>query len=793
MNHRHVRAGLLAAAAAAALSSACAQAQTTAGPQSTPAPDASNPRPAQSDADRAQAAATVQQGPTDTANPSPSQDIVVTATKRNESLEKVPISVAVFTDQAIQAAGITRPSNFLTSVPNVTFIEDNAGEAYVNIRGQTAVRNSDPNVAFVIDGVTLSSVKAFNQDLFDLQQIEVLKGPQSALYGRNAAAGAVVITTKRPGDTLAGEVTGAVGNQDAKRINAAVSGPLTDTLGFSLAGSFRHTDGSYRNVTTGEYPQRANSLNGRARLVYDDHDKLTIDLKVDGYHSYGGGSAYVAQFVGLPIGGFPGTALDANNTNIPFNSNVRSAFDEHFIDGSLKIEYDLGFAKLTSITGANKLTEYFGSDSPPYIPQDTGLAGGGTVQQYTYRDRNISEEVRLTSPSAGRFRWQLGFYYLDYTRNQTSKIDLDTQGRLPSNKYDIDLSTAAMPTVSYSNPLYHTKNYAPFASAQLDVTKQLHVNVAGRYDTEQRSIRENANPAINPLTKASYNNCVALTGRAFTNCYNETTFHQFEPKASVSYDLSNIGSVYASYGRGFKSGGFNPIGSRQALLAALPAGQAASLVYVQDSYSKEVSTSWEVGTKLRLFDRRLALNLAAFTTDISGAQQFAFFPTVGLQTTVSIDKVRARGFDADFDYTFPFRLRVFGGYGYTDSIVKAFAGNPADVGNRAPGAFKSTLTLGATQSFDLGGNLQLVPRVEYNHYGSIFWDVDNTKGTRRNPLSLFNGRLTLKSADRWQLSLYADNIFDKSYYQEVVPLLSVFTVNYLAPRRTFGIEGRVNF
>lgn len=766
--------------------------QTTAGPQSTPAPapgtSASPPPPSTADA------ANTLRGSPDTANDSPSEgEIIVTATKRNESLEKVPISVSVFTETAIKDAGIVRASNFLASVPNVTFIEDNAGEAYVNIRGQTAVRNSDPNVAFVVDGVTLSSVKGFNQDLFDLQQIEVLKGPQSALYGRNAAAGAIVITTKRPGDTLKGQITAAVGNQDTYRGNAGISGPLTDTLGFSIAGSARHTDGSYTNITTGEKPHRSSNFNGRGRLVYDNHDNLLIDLKVDASHSYGGGSAYNAQVVGLPIGGFPGTALDANNTNIPFNSNVPTEFKETFLNASLKAEYDFGFATFTSITGANKLNQYFASDSPPYIPQDTGIAGGGTVQQYTYRDRSISEEIRLTSPSTGRFRWQLGAYILRYTRNQVSKINLDTQGRLPDNERGIDPPTSTSPTVSYGNPYYTTTNYAPFASAQFDLTDRLHLNVAGRYDTERRSIRENADPSINPLTGQSYNTCVALTGRTFSNCISKTVFHQFEPKASVSYDLTGLGSIYASYGRGFKSGGFNPIGARQALLAALPVGIPASTVYVQDGYDKEVSTSYEVGTKLRLLDRKLAVNFALFTTDISGAQQFAFFPSVGIQTTVSIDKVRARGFDVDVDYTLPFGLRVFGGYGYIDSKVKEFSGNPANVGNRGPGAFKSTLTLGATQAFALGGDLQLVPRIEYNHYGSIFWDVDNTPGTRRNPLSLLNARLTLKSGERWQLSAYGDNLTNESYFQEVVPLLSVFTVNYKAPLRTYGLEARFDF
>src|SRR3546814_3386763 len=121
--------------------------------------------------------------------------------------------MSVLTETAITSAGIDRASEFLSNIPNVTFIEDNAGEVYVNIRGQTSVRNSDPNVAVVIDGATLTSLKSFNQDLFGLKQIEVLKGPQSALYGRNAAAGAIVITTKEPGDTFEGTAMVGYGNR----------------------------------------------------------------------------------------------------------------------------------------------------------------------------------------------------------------------------------------------------------------------------------------------------------------------------------------------------------------------------------------------------------------------------------------------------------------------------------------------------------------------------------------------------------------------------------------------------
>lgn len=717
-------------------------------------------------------------------------DIVVTATKRNESLVKVPATVSVFSNEAIAAAGITRPADFLNSVPNVTFIEDNAGEAFINIRGQTSARNSDPNVAIVIDGVTLSTIKGFNSDLFDLQQIEVLKGPQSALYGRNAAAGAIVVTTKQPGDEFEGHVGLTVGNFDTQRLTGGVSGPLSQTLKLGVAGSYSHTAGSFTNITNGQKVAALESYSGRARLIFEPTDRLTMNFQVGGHRSRGASTAYIAQIVGLPNGGFPGTELDANNTDIPYDTNVVSYFSEDFYDTQLKIDYDLDFATITSISAYNRLRQVYGSDSPPYRPT-TGT--GDTVQRYSYLDKNYSQELRLTSRSDQRFRYQVGFYILRFLRDQTSKINLDTLGVAPRGD-QVDLPGTPQPTLAYSNPKGKTTSYAPFASFQFDITPELHLSAAGRYDTEHRSIREAAPVDINPLTGASYNNCVALTGAPIDQCKASRTFKQFEPKVSLSYDIGSNATAYVSYGKGFKSGGFNPIGGREALIAAAEAaGLPASSVYVQDQFGKEVSESYEVGIKTRLFDRRLSLNFAAFSTTIENAQQFEFFPSAGLQTIVGIDRIKTKGIDVDFDARLPGTLRLFGGFGYTRGRVDKFSGNPSFEGNVAPGAFKYTINLGATASVKLTNDLDLVPRVEFNRFGSIWWDAANTPGTKRDPLNLVDARLTLKSAAGWDISAYSNNLFNEKYYQIVVPLLGFFTVNSYGPTRSYGIEARLSF
>jgi iron complex outermembrane receptor protein len=716
-------------------------------------------------------------------------EILVTATKRSESLTKVPIQITVFNAAQLQAIGAVRPENILISTPNVTFITEATGDSFTNIRGQTSVRNSDPNVAVVIDGVQLSSLKQFNQDLLNIKQIEILKGPQSAIYGRNAAAGAIVVTTEEPSDHFTGHVAAGYADWKTANVQATVSGPITDRLKFTAAGSYRRTDGPFTNITTGEKVYRLNTGLGQFRLLWEPTDNLVVDFKLSGHKTTGGATALQTQLLGLPIGGVPVDSIDANRTDLPWVSDVRGVFDEDLIAASLRVEYDLGFAKFTSVTAGDRLNQFFGGDLPPYLP-DAGQPGA-LVQGYTYHDKNFSQEFRLTSPGNQAFRWQVGVYYLNFRREQISELNVDLNGVVPRTEgVDLPGNPNIGATVSYAHENYRTTNIAPFASFQVDFTPSLHLNVAARYDIEKRSVDEIAPDAINPATGSNYNLCIATTGQTLDQCNLSRTFKKFEPKVSLSYDVADVGSVYASYGKGFKSGGFNPIGSRALLLSVAPPG---AQVFVQDQYDAETSTSYELGFKARFFDRALSINGAIFQTDVSGAQQFEYFPAAGLQTITSIDKVRLRGFEFDFNAQIPGGPRVFGGYGYTDGKVKEFAANPAYIGNVSPNSLKSNLNLGITQTFELSDTLALVPRIEYNRLGTIWWDVGNTPGTRRDPVDLVNARLTLKSGDRWEIAAFADNVFNKKYNRSVLPLLGVLILTSRAETRLIGVQGRFNF
>ena len=177
------------------------------------------------------------------------EEIVVTARKRNENYQDVPVTINVFTESLVKDAGIQRPADFIQMVPNMTLVEtQNAGNAFVVIRGISQARNSEPSVAVQVDGVLETNPAEFNQELFDIQQIEVLKGPQGALYGRNAIGGAIIITTQDPADEFEATAKAGYGNENSIRGQLGVSGPIGDTAGYRATVNYYETDGFLDNV-----------------------------------------------------------------------------------------------------------------------------------------------------------------------------------------------------------------------------------------------------------------------------------------------------------------------------------------------------------------------------------------------------------------------------------------------------------------------------------------------------------------------------------------------------------------
>ncbi len=784
------------------------------------------------------------------------EEVVVTGTRRDTKFLEAPVSVSVFTEESLTKAGVTRPQDFLSLTPNVTFIQSNhAGEAFVNVRGQTSVRQSESAVAVVIDGVQLATQNEFNGELFDVQQIEVLKGPQGALYGRNAAAGAIIITTKAPTNSLEGKASASLGNWNTSKATLSVSGPLTSKLSVRGSVAVSNSDGPFTNVVTEEKSYRSDEKSARLRFDYRFSDNANADLRLGASRLSGGAIAANAQGPNIVNGGVS-SPVDSNSFSSPYVTDVPGLNKQEKSNASLKLDFNVGAAKLTSVTAYNSINDEYQAKLFPYQSafapgNDPGNAilFGDQTQKYKIENKAYSQELRLSSTGEARLRWEAGLYYLDSTREFTTiqgfngRVPLNANGTpnvgvsgyLPNpmgavvgtltpaistaifgavfNRWDrllqgggaitpgfgISGLSTVNPTNSFDLTRYEARNYAPFGNVQFDITDTLEIGVALRYDVEKREVKTLTPLVTNPFTGASYNQCVALFNRPAASCTASEEFKQLQPKVSLTYKVPDRGSVFASWGRSFKSGGFNAIGSREVVVRATAVGStraiAESLVFLQDSYEKEIANASEIGFKSEWLDRRLSLNGAVFKTDIDNAQQFSFFPSGSIQAVSSIDRVDIVGAELEATGRVSDWLTLFAGYGYTDAEIKQFRAQPTSVGNKAPYVADYNYTVGFQADRSLANGATFNARLEFNQQGPVFFDTANTPGTRRDAVGLVNARVGI-SGESWEVALWSRNLTDEEYRSETVVLptgLGIFNPGFKAATRSYGVEGKFSF
>lgn len=756
----------------------------------------------------------------------PLEEVIVTGLKRDQSFMNVPVSVQVFGEDEIQEAGITNPQDYLSLVPNVTFINaglNHQGEFFVNIRGQASVRQSESAIAVVIDGVQLSTQNEFSGELFDLQQIEVLKGPQGALYGRNAVAGAIIIKTRDLEDEFSGQAVFNYGNWNSVKANMGVSGSIIPgKLRFRASASFNDSDGPFTNILTAEKAHRFKEQLGRLRLEWLLSEKFTLDVRASASYALGGAVGWNAQIAGTTVGGVSVPVLDMQQTNIPFVADVPGRNEQEKLSLAVKADYDLGGAILTSISSWAEVTDDYQGKNFPYASfshpgNQFGIFAwvfGDKTQKFHIANSAFTQEFRITSDNDSRLQWQGGLYYLDAKRpfvteqGLNGRVQYDASGVLippvslagvPSltsggaafTSLGIDGIDTVNPTVTYDANVFYAKNIAIFGNIQYSITDKLELSVAVRYDVEKRRVVNETPDIPNILGGApTFNLCVLSTGRAAVDCREKATFKQTSPKISLTYSISDDASVFTSYGKGFKSGGFNPIGTRASLLAA--PGANPTNIFTQDAYGKEVQDAFEVGFKSVWADGRISLNGAVFYTDVKGSQQFEFFPNAGIQAISQIDKSRVKGFEFDFTADVTESVRMFGGYGLVDTEILKLRAAPQYEGNRTPYTANYNLYAGVQMARPLNNGLTLLSRVQYTRIGSIWYDASQIPGSMRTPVDLVDARLGLES-ERWVLSFWSKNLFDKKYNAESVPLLTILQATGKAPTQSYGVELRVKF
>lgn len=690
-----------------------------------------------------------------------SDEIIVTATRRSESLQNVPASITAFTSQTIQSAGIVRPADFIALTPNVNLVQtQNAGTTFVIIRGITQARNSEPSVAVVVDGVQQVNAAQFNQELVDIEQIEVLKGPQGGLYGRNAIGGAIIITSKAPTDELSGKFTGGIDNGFGYFARANLSGPIAENLKFRIASTWYDTKGFIPNTFLNEDADPLSEFNLRGNLLWEATPDLTVDLR---------GSVSLLKTQAF----YYNIVNDVNDVSLPVRVNNAGINNRDMYNGTLRIAYETDAGKFTSTTAYDKITEILTGDGFNFLPIKESLLFqffGFDINQSQYLNVSAwSQEFRYESPADKPVQFIAGAYGISTQRYISTGNLIDT-GNGVTPIFRTPSTNPLNPQLTFLADSQDNFAWALFGNVIWKINDQLRVDASLRYDKDSR---ENTT-----LTPTAFLPNVPGFPPGMTGEVRNKDFDAWQPKVTLTWKPTDNVTLFGGYSKGFRSGGFNQTGV---------GGVAASngIVGVGDTFEAETAETFEIGIKTQTSDRLLTLNASAFTTKSENGYFFVFLAANSTQNLGNVPETRIKGFEIDATLRPLPGLDLIAGFGYTDSEIKAFP-NAAVIGNEAPLISRYTLNLTGNYRTPITDTLDLTARVDYRRTGRTWFDVENS--TSRDPIDLVDARFGFAS-DKWSVTAFAQNLFDIKYNAEFSPGGFVFKAR---PRR-YGIEASFNF
>ena len=782
-------------------------------------------------------------------------EIVVTAQRRAEKVQDVPIAISAFSADQLQALNITETLGISKLIPNLlAFNNTGLGTAngyYLRGIGNTeSIATFDPPVGTYADDVFISRQNANNLGLFDIDRIEVLRGPQGTLFGRNTTGGAVNVILRKPDEELGGFVEAGFGQFGAQQLRASVDLPISDRFLTKLSGYYVSDDGFVSNPVTGENDLNASeSLGLRAALRFLVNDDLTWDFSIQSTRDEGlnilnfvagsGGQAYRGGVTTNPLvsipsegpqvelapqrPGLPPTSVSAQSiearcagtitrsrfsctgltsTGTPLanlvtgdkrNYNLGNEVENLLVTSNL--QWSTGLGDVEFITGYVDLKQEFAIDffngttvNPATGPMLPTNPAGGFVITNDGEHEQFSQEVKLTGDLNDNIRFVAGLYYFD-EQNETDFADL--------------FSISPTTTLVLADRILKNEARAWAAYTQWDFSfaDAWTLTLGGRYTDETKEIDfiQNANPRVAPASAISS----ALMSAAGIPLELDT--QQFTPRVAIKYDVNNDVNLFASATRGFKSGGWNARGTTSV---------------ANQPFEPETVWSYEAGLRSEWLDRRLRVNLTAFLLDVSDLQTGAGFQAAPGAPITFITRnfagLENKGLEAEIIYSPVDELTLFAFAGMQDAKYKDIAplivaqqgscrasiagtgGRPQDcaagIVNPAgdisePVRAPDTLTLGGSYRFNIGEKLTLTPNVAWA------WTGDNNVGTNGSPPGLVDAYSTLdaglmlaNSDAGWQVNAACSNCTDEV---QVVSVLS--ELSYIQAPRTWWVNFRYNF
>lgn len=723
-------------------------------------------------------------------------DIVVTATRRSESAQNISTNVAAFTANSLVAANITNSVDLQQHVPGLVFSTNGSfGQPYIRGIGSDIINpGADSPVATYIDGAYQTRQTASVVDFFDDERVEVLKGPQGALYGRNATGGALNIITAKPGDEAGVAGTASYGNYDRVQLRGMVNVPLADGVAARVAGIYTRRDGYAYNPYLDTRLDGETSYGGRASLRAKAGERVIITLSGEYIHEDDtrnnanrlivapGLPAPVLDFA--PVFGYPAPAIPADPRIINNDFPGRIYLQQKRLN--LTLDWDLDFASLRSVTGYTDLRNFGEFDLD-------GTEVGYAYDREDDRSRALTESLQLASRTDGRFHWIVGADYLH--EHATQNFD----ARLFSF-----LLPAGTPLLGDASPLtgivwrsrLNTNAWSAYADAQYDVTSTLRLLASARYSSERKRAifgRTYIDPfgiVLGGAAQAPAGTVLPGLGTVIDPVAGtiafalppKARFHRVTPKVGVEFRPRPGLLFYASATNGFKSGGFN-------------------LQNNGETFRPEKIWSYEAGVKSTLLDNRLRANLSGFYYDYTDLQVIRFD---GLANNVNNADARIYGFEMELEAKPARNLTIGASFAYLNARYTRYltinsnfpAQGTVDLdGNVLPKSPRFSETASVDYVLPLNGAAELDLRGEIRMVSDTNFDQFETRALVQDGYALVNGRVTFRPAGgKWSLAAFGRNLTNATYKQSFVRVDQFFgtVANYAAPR-TYGVEVGVDF
>jgi iron complex outermembrane receptor protein len=718
------------------------------------------------------------------------ETILVTAQKRSESLQDVPLSVTAFGENQIESQRLFNINEIARQTPSFIISGITPSQPVLTIRGVGSTdpeAGSDRSVVPFVDEIYVGRTSAATFDIFDLERVEVLRGPQGTLFGRNVSGGAINITTAKPQDEYDAKLEATVGNYDRTELRGMVNTPLSDNWAARFTLTSTHRNGFYDNVNLGKDGIEApTNLDGRAQLTWNDHDGQLLllsasewDDKVDGIAAkvYCNQISQTACAKGLKS--FWNAAAGPQYQPIPGDFNVQNGvvgFSN--TQGSLlnaRYERDLGFGTLTEIPAwlHNHLNEVRDEGGIPVIQAGPYSAGFFADQNQHEVYDSYTNELRISSPSTdSSVTWVTGVYLL---KEHIDRI--------------YDLPRQVNNSLSHINFVEDERNTSKAAFGQADwrFLRTFDLTLGIRYTSDYKKLD---NAVVNKLTPADIATITAQYGRApglapATATYageDRKGFTAWTPKVALSWKPTDEENVYASWTRGFKDGGFT--------------GTAPNLEAFHVGFLPETVDSYEVGVKSLLLQRSVRLNFSAFYYDYNNLQlsdRHLLAPndiTTAVAIVINAGRATSEGLELEGEWLVTPDLKLGFESDVLDTRINAVAaGSTLFVGKQLPRSPGGELGLNASYMLDaaktgLPVNLELAG--DYKWTAHYYFLPNENLATKQPAFHVLNAHLAVSwPQSNWSLNLWGKNITNTHYFSGINNSGVVDFVNFGDPA-TFG-------